>query len=68
MTRRGKNEYEGAEAQEILKTFVLIRQDSESWEAEYRDPETGDIWLQDYRYPEAHGGGFPRIRRIGRNG
>lgn len=64
MTKGDKDEYQGAEAQEILQTFVQISLDSENWEAEYRDPETGDIWLQDYLYPEAHGGGFPRIRKI----
>ncbi len=64
MAKEMQNEFLGAEAtlkaNSMTKTYV----DTEKWEKIFTDEETGERWLMDFPYPEAHGGGPPRLRKI----
>ena len=66
MMEKIQNEYWGAEAinfaEEKLKK---IKSNPDTWETEYVCEETGDIWLMDYPNSEQHGGGSPRLRKMG---
>jgi hypothetical protein len=41
-----------------------IRVDRISWITEYEDPNTHERWIMDQLYPEAQGGGVPRLRKV----
>jgi len=60
-----KSEYTGVEAQRFAKRHLkLVRVDKRGWEFEYIDPKTGEIWIMDYPFGDAHGGGPPRLRKV----
>ncbi|MBX3426702.1 MAG: hypothetical protein KF688_13565 [Pirellulales bacterium] len=41
-----------------------VQADLANWRCEYVCPDTGARWLLDHPFPEAHGGGPPRLRQI----
>ena len=55
---------QGAEALEYAKRLRKVGVDTERWEIEYIDDDTGDRWLLDYPESEQHGGGSPRLRKL----
>jgi hypothetical protein len=57
------DELRGAVAMEFVSTLKKIRSNPETWEIEYLDETTGDVWVLDYPDSEYHGGGSPRLRR-----
>jgi hypothetical protein len=44
-----------------------ISRDSSGWDALYRDPSDGRLWELIYPQTEAHGGGPPCLRLIGKD-
>lgn len=65
MTNEGE-ELTGAEAKEFADSRLRrLHVDPENWTIEYEDPVTGARWLMDYPDSGAHGGGPPRLRKIG---
>lgn len=57
-------ELRGAAAIELANKLKRISVDPETWEEEYLDENTGDLWLLDYPESGLHGGGSPRLRRV----
>lgn len=57
---------EGAEAIRYADAKLKkVRSDPDKWEVEYVDEASGEKWILDYPNSEEHGGGSPRLRRIG---
>jgi Immunity protein 27 len=58
------NEFEGKEAVEYAEAHLTkVKVNSQTWEIEYEDRQTGERWLMDYPQSDAQGGGSPRLRR-----
>ena len=58
-------EMEGVEAREYAnKNLKKVHFDTNKWDIVYIDEATGERWIMDFPFPEAHGGGTPRLRKI----
>ena len=58
-------ELHGAVAQVFIAQHLRqIADDPINWTTEYICPETGERWILDYPFPEAHGSGPPRLRKL----
>lgn len=57
-------ELEGKEAVDFAERHLRkVRANPQTWEVEYEDPRTGELWVMDYPHSELQGGGSPRLRR-----
>lgn len=67
--RTKRKELHGAEARAYADQHLQkVKENSESWEIEYVDPETGQKWVMDFPHGEYHGGGPPRLRLVEEEG
>lgn len=41
-----------------------MKVDSINWKTYYVDEKTGEKWMEEYPFAEAHGGGPPQLRLI----
>ena len=59
------SELNGAEAKKYAQNHLIkIRVDGETWQIEYKCPDTSLLWIMDFPFSESHGGGPPRLKKI----
>jgi len=49
----------------VSQYLVPLGADTGGWDELYRDPETSHLWERTWPQPQMHGGGPPRLARIG---
>jgi len=58
------DELHGAEAVRFAaERLRRLRSNADTWETEYVDDATGELWVMDYPHGELQGGGSPRLRK-----
>lgn len=57
------DELRGVDALEYAKTLRKVGSNPETWEVEYLDETTGQVWVLDYPDSQYQGGGSPRLRK-----
>ena len=59
-----KTELHGGDAIKFANERLRkLRTNADTWEVEYVDDDTGEVWLMDYPKSELQGGGSPRLRK-----
>jgi hypothetical protein len=65
MTLPPIQELEGQAALDFAERYLKeTGLNPQTWQISYEDPATGDLWIMDYPYSEAQGGGSPRLRKL----
>ncbi len=59
------SELHGKKALQKAQTLKAISTDAKRWETTLIDEATGETWRLDYPNGDLHGGGPPRLTRIG---